>query len=195
MNADFSCDSVWRLQSAGVGALELPAMNVRRTRFRIFSAAMALAAAMLIAPSAFARGGHHGGHGGGHNNWGVSIGFSGPGYSIGYSDCRHCGRGYVSGSFYGGYYPGYYAPAYTSSYYYDGPYYGSSYYAYPAYYPTYRHYRPVTRRVVRYDNYYYNDRGRDHRRHDGYRSDRSRHGRDYGDRDRRYSRAAYYDRD
>ena len=107
-------------------------MNVRKTRLSIFSAALALVAALLIAPSAFARGGHHGGH----NNWGVSIGFSGPGYSIGYSDCRHCGRGYVSGSFYGGYYPGYYAPAYTSSYYYDGPYYGSSYYAYPAYYPT-----------------------------------------------------------
>lgn len=187
-------------------------MNVRNTRFRVFSAAIALVFAMLVAPSAFARGGHHGGH---HNNWGVSIGFAGPGYSIGYSDCRHCGSGYVSGSFYGGYgsgyyggygsgyyggySSGYYAPVYSSSYYYDAPYYGVTYYnSYPAYYPSYRpyrHHRPVTRRVVRYDNYYYNDRGRDHHRGDGYRSDRSRHGRDYGDRDRRYSRAAYYDRD
>jgi hypothetical protein len=171
------------------------------TRFSVMSAAFALVAALLIAPSAFARGGHHGGghHGGGHHgNWGVSIGFSGPGYSIGYSDCRHCGRGYGSSAYYGGYYTSpYYAPSYYSSYYspaynsgyYDGPYYGSVYYNSPRHY---RHHRPVTRRVVHYNNYGHRDR--DDRRHDGRRDDHRR-GNDYGDRDRQYSRARYYGRD
>jgi len=170
-------------------------MLFTRTRqIRLFSAAAALIVAMLFAPSAFARGGHHGHHGGSHhNNWGISLGFSGPGYSIGYSDCRHCGSGYVSGNFYGGYggYGGYgynsYYPAYYDSYYYPG--YSVGYYDYPSY----RH-RPVTRRIVRYNTYY--DDGP--RRHDGYHRGGRSHGRDsgdYGDRDRGYSsRAAYYDR-
>ncbi|SFN26259.1 hypothetical protein [Dokdonella immobilis] len=178
-------------------------MNVRNARFSVFSAAVALILALFVAPSAYARGGHHGGHHGGHgSNWGVSIGFAGPGYSIGYSDCRHCGGGYVSGSFYGGYYGGgypvgYYGPSYSSSYYDYYPSYGTSYYySYPAYYPSYRHYRHAPRRVVHYDGYYRDhDRGRDHRRHDGYRGDSRHHDRDYSRHDRGYSsRAAYYDR-
>lgn len=161
-------------------------------RIRLVSGLVALVAALMFAPSAFARDGHHGR---GHNNWGISLGFSGPGYSIGYSDCRHCGGGYGSVSFYSGYsgyggYGGYYAPAYYPAYYdnYSYPSYGAVYYSYPAY----RHYRPVTRRVVRYDNYYYDDyRGRDRHR-DSHRRD----SRDYAERDRGYSRrAAYYDRD
>ncbi len=172
-------------------------------RLRLVPVVFALLAALLFAPSAFARGGHH-------NNWGISVGFSGPGYSIGYSDCRHCGGGYVSGNFYGGYYGGYgnyyggysggyypvsYYPSYYDSYAYPSYGYGASYYTYPSY----RHYRPVTRRVVRYDNYYYNDyhddyRGRDRHR-DNRRDDRRHDSRGYADRDRGYSRrASYYDR-
>ena len=142
----------------------MPFLSSRR--LRLVPVLFALLAALLFAPSAFARGGHH-------NNWGISLGFSGPGYSIGYSDCRHCGGGYVSGNFYGGYYGGYgnyyggygsnYYPSYYDSYAYPSYGYGVSYYNYPSY----RHYRPVTRRVVRYNTYYYNDyRGRDHYRDD-----------------------------
>lgn len=172
-------------------------------RIRLASLLFVLAA-LMFAPSAFARG-HH-------NNWGISLGFSGPGYSIGYSDCRHCGRGYVSGSIYGGYSPGYYGSSYSSSYYggsyspgyYDSyyayspgyynsyyPSYGSSYYGYSWYRPYSHHRRVVSRRVVRYDNYYDNDR-RDHRRGHDDRRERSHRS---GDDDRGYSRrAAYYDR-
>ena len=150
-------------------------------RIRLAPVLLALLAALMFAPSAFARG-HH-------NNWSVNLGFAGPGYSIGYSDCRNCGRGYVSGNFYGGYGGGYYPSSYYPTYY---PSYGAVYYNYPTY-P--RRYRPVTR-VVRYDNYRYNDyRGRDRYRDDR-RDDRRHDSRDYGDRDRGYSRrAAYYDRD
>ena len=191
-------------------------------RIRLAPVLLALLAALMFAPSAFARG-HH-------NNWGVSLGFSGPGYSIGYSDCRNCGRGYVSGNFYGGYSGGYggynggyggynggYGGYYSGygNYYgsYGGGYYSSSYYPtyYNTYYPSYgavyydypsyrRNYRPVTRRVVRYDNSRYNDyRGRDSYRddrRDDRRDERRHDSRDYAERDRGYSRrAAYYDRD
>ena len=167
-------------------------------RIRLVPILLALLAALMFAPSAFARG-HH-------SNWSVNLGFAGPGYSIGYSDCRHCGRGYVSGNFYGGYsgYNGGYASYYGG---YGGGYYASSYYPtyYNSYYPSYgavyynnypshrrspRYYRPVTRRVV-YSNSYYNDDRRDSRR---YRDDRHRNADRY-DNDRGYSRrAAYYDR-
>ena len=208
------------MQSQSVGvAVEDPIMlNGFAGRVRTLGVAALLACATMFAPAAFARGGHH-------SNWGVSIGFSGPGYSVGYSDCRHCGGGYFSGSVYGGYYPGgyygggwsngynggYYSSHYPSSYYrypssyyggYYGSYYSPSYYYqggpwYGDYYRTthvrrsYHRERPVVvRRVVRYDDYYDDDRrGRDY-------DDGSYYpGRDYGDRDRQYlQRASYYDR-
>lgn len=155
----------------------------RRTGSRMVLAALMLVASMVIAPSAFARG-HS------HTSW--SIGFSGPGYSVGYSDCRHCGRGYWSGNVYGGYYAPVYSgyPSYAS--------YGPSYYDYPAYYGGYgyaprypvNHHRPVTRRVVTREVRYYDDRGR----RDNYRRDSYRNDRDYDRRDRSYQRASYYDR-
>jgi hypothetical protein len=165
-------------------------------RIRFYSVIAALAVALMFAPSAFARGGHHGGghhggghYGGGHSNWGISLGFSGPGYSIGYSDCRGCGGGYVSGSYYGGYSSGYYAPTYYPSYYDYYPSYGSAYYGYPVY-RDYRHHRSGPRRTVRYDGYY--DR---HYRGDHDRDDRRHSSRGYGDHDRGYARrSAYYDR-
>jgi hypothetical protein len=60
-----------------------------------------------------------------------------PVYSVGYSDCRHCGGGYFSGSVYGGYYPGgYYGGGWSNGY--NGGYYSShypsSYYRYPSSY-------------------------------------------------------------
>ena len=182
-------------------------------RIRLFSAAAAMLVALLLAPGAFARGNH--------DNWNVSVGFAGPGYSIGYTDCRNCGRGYVSGSFssgnfysgYGGYgsYAGYggygsyadyggyggYGGAHYSSSHYPAPYnsyypsYGAVYYnSYPSHRRGNRHYRPVTRRVVHYENYY----SEDHRDSRSYRDDRHRNADRY-DNDRGYSRrAAYYDR-
>lgn len=178
------------------------------SRIRLASLLAVILAALMLAPSAFARGGHH-------SNWGISLGFSGPGYSIGFSDCRHCGRGYVSGSVYGGnspsYYGGYSSPAYYGGYssyspgYYDNyyPSYGASYYGYSSYRP-YRHHRNhrrgSSRHVAHYDNYYRDGRRdhRDHRRSRDNRSsrnDRRSRSHSYGDRDRGYSRrAAYYDR-
>lgn len=158
-----------------------------RTRFRAtrlgFLAALAVLA-MALAPAAFARG---------H----VSIGLYGPGYSVGYSDCRHCGgRGWYPGGPYGNGYYGY-AP-YRTSYRHSAPYpyYGySGYTSYPSYYyggPVYRDdYRPVvTRRVVHREVRYYD---RDDRRPVRYSRDTYRNDRDYGrDRDRGYSRASYY---
>lgn len=184
------------------------------SRIRLASLLAIVVAAFLLAPSAFARG-HH-------NSWGISLGFAGPGYSIGYNDCRHCGGSYVIGNFYGGYSsPGYYGGSYYGSSYSPGYYGGySSYspgyssYGYPSYgYPSYgasynyypsrrsnrHHRRTVTRRVVQYDTYYTNDR-RDHRSSRSSRSHRNSrrsnsYGYGYGDRDRGYSqRAAYYDR-
>lgn len=174
---------------------------VRSSRGLFLLAAVLLS--FLMAPAALAR--DH------HSHWGVSLGFSGPGYSIGYSDCRHCGGGYWSGSFYGGgyygggygggYYGGYYSPSYYPSY---GSYsYSPSYYDY-GYYPSYgRVYhrttvRPVVRRVVhtrRYvdDDYYDNDGYVSERR---YEDEHYRNRGQYYERDRRYSsRAAYYDHD
>lgn len=186
-------------------------------RVRHLGIAALLVFATAFAPVAFARGGHH-------SNWGVSIGFSGPGYSLGYSDCRHCGGGYFSGSVYGGgYYPGgYYGGSYSNGYY--GGYYSGGYASYPSYYGSYyspsyyggyyspgyyddswygSYYRPshvrrvyhrerpvVVRRVVRYNDYYDDDRGGRDSQDDGYYP-----GRDYGNRDSQYlQRASYYDR-
>jgi hypothetical protein len=180
---DFSPDSVVKTQDADELEEDVKMFVPRKNRSRAaFAAILLFVVAMFMAPSAFARG-----------HVGVSIGFSGPGYSIGYSDCRHCGGGYWGGSVYGG---GYYAPGYAS---YAYPSYGPAYYnSYPAYYPSYgssyyysdRHYRPVNRRVVHRDVRYYDDRGRrDDYRRDSYRNDRS-----YSGRDGQYRRASYYDR-
>lgn len=158
-------------------------MSVSRTiRSRLVLAAMMLFASVALAPNAFARGHGHA--------W--SIGFSGPGYSIGYSDCRHCGRSNWGGNYYGGSYVSVYSgyPSYAS--------YGPSYYDSPVYYPSYgtsyrpyyhdRPHRHVTRRVVTREVRYYDDRG--HRSS----NQRYRNDRDYDRRDRGYERASYYDR-
>src|SRR5690606_10260293 len=189
MNGDFSRDSVARPQSAAVHKQECDTMFARSIRFRVLSIAVTLFAAMLLMPSAFARGGHHGGHHGGHSNWGISIGFSGPGYGVGYTSGRHGGYGYG----YAGYssYP--YYSGYSGYSAYSYPSYGGGYYAsYPTYYPSYRpvhrttyrhHYRPVVRRVVHYENNYYDDDyyDRDHDRPS------RRHGNRDGNRDRGYA--------
>ena len=130
-----------------------------------------VAAGIALAPSAFARG---------H----VSVGIGLPGLSIGFSDCRHCGRGwggnYYGGGYYGGgygyssYSPAYYAPAYYSAGYYDDYYpgYGAVYYN-----------RPIHRSYYGYGGGY---------RSHGYRDSGHRDG---GYRDRDYGhRASYYDR-
>lgn len=89
------------------------------------------------------------------HRWGISI--AGPGFGIGYSDCRHCRGGLVSG-YVGGYYPGYYRPAY----------YG---YPYPAYGAVYYE-RPVVYRSHHRVRYHHRDRYDHHRAHyydrDGY---------------------------
>lgn len=162
--------------------------------------------AMSIAPTAFARG-----------HVGVSIGFSGPGYSIGYADY---GRGYRgwSGAAYGGYgsyggygaydthgsfggYGGYgsygyggghFAPAYTGHSYpiVDRGY----YYDFPRYSNVYyRTERPLTRRVVRREVRYYDVQRNS--RDDGYRGDSYRNDQQYQRREQSYGRASYYDRD
>lgn len=148
-----------------------------------------VAFAAMFAPSALAR-----------DNWGVSIGFAGPGYSVGYSDCRHCGRGAWSAGFYGGGY-GYHRPSYAGYYAYPS-YSPRHYYSYPAYYPAYypsygyayydrprhRSHRPP-KRIVHQEVRYHESR---HDRRDGYYSrDTYRNDRDYG-RDRGYARANYY---
>lgn len=127
-------------------------------RYSLFG--LLIAAGLVLAPSAFARG---------HVSVGVNIGL--PGISLGYSDCRHCGRG---GYYGGGYYSGYAAPVYYSPAYYEPAYYE------PAYYPSYG--------AVYYDSGY-SDRyyGRGGRHHGYYGGGHRGHG-DYG------HRASYYDR-
>ncbi len=171
--------------------------RARRSRSILIGAIVVFA--MAVAPGAFARG-----------HVGISIGFSGPGYSVGYSDFGH-GRHGWSGSFYSGYgygrgyggygygayYPSYYAPIVDRGYYYDyprhyranvGPYYRDD--------PYYRYDRPVVRRVVHRTVRYYDRDDRDHHRgRDGYRSDSYRNDRDYRRRDDSYGRGGgYYDR-
>jgi hypothetical protein len=178
---DFSVDSVVGTQDRAATEEDVSMLVFRFFGFRKLIAAGMLVASILIAPSAFARG-HS------HSSW--SIGFSGPGYSVGYSDCRHCGGGHWSGNFYGGYY----SPVYSGYPSYVG--YGPVYYDYPRYYDGYVtrypviHHRPAVRRVVTREVRYYNDHGRrDHHRRDTYRNDH------YYDRDgRAYQRASYYDR-
>lgn len=174
---------------------------MRAIRFHrsVLVAAVALLA-LAFAPGAFARG---------HTS--VSIGFSGPGYSIGYSDWGrgHGGWGasFYGGGYYGGGYGYGYAPIVDRGYYYRHPSYYPSYY--PTYYPSYgygydygygrsyprsyyRHDRPVVRRVVHYNDYDRRDdrrHDRDYDRRDSYRNDR-----DYSRRDRDYGRGGYYDR-
>ena len=165
-------------------------------RLRSLFAAAIVAVAMLATPLAFARD-----HGRGHGHLGISIGFSGPGYSVGYSDFGHGRRGW-GGSFYGGYggYGGYYRPSYYApivdrGYYYAYPAYTPSYYG--GYYGSYDHYpRPVTRRVVHRTVRYYDRDDRHHRHgHDGYRGDSYRNDREYRRRDEAYGRSSgYYDR-
>lgn len=146
---------------------------VRISRFRLALFGLLAAFALTLAPSAFAR-----------SHVGVSIGFAGPGYSVGYSSCRHCGwGGYGYG--YGGYYGGYYAPSVSYTYaapyygysygpsYYESSYYGPSYYGPSNYRPSYGvvyHDRaPVHRRSTVREVRYYDDRGYARDRHDGYR--------------------------
>lgn len=160
-------------------------LPIRRSQ-AFFIAAIALVA-LALAPSAFARG-----------HVGVSIGFSGPGYSIGYSDYGRGHRGWGGAAWgghgygYGGHYaPTYYAPAYARysypivdrGYYYDYARHSRVHYRYD---------RPIKRRVVHREVRYYDD----HRsnRNDGYRSDSYRNDRDYQRRDESYGRASYYDR-
>lgn len=131
-------------------------MSLRKSVGFALTAVIALAAA----PSAFAR-----------SHTSVSIGFSGPGYSVGYTDCHHCGgwgRSHGYASFYSG---GYYAPSY-----YAPTYYGPAYY--PAYYDEVVIERPVYRSYYRGGGYYHYDRY-----HDGYR---------HHDRDRYHHRDRYY---
>ncbi len=175
-------------------------------RLRVLLGAAVVSVAMLAAPAAFARD-----HGRGHGHLGISIGFSGPGYSIGYSDFGHGRRGWggslytgyagYGGYGYGNYYrPSYYAPIVDRGYYYSYPayyptYYGPTYYG--GYYGSYDSHRPVTRRVVHRTVRYYDrdDRDHRHRRHDGYRGDSYRNDRDYRRRDDAYGRGGgYYDR-
>ncbi len=114
-------------------------------RFRMLLIGLFALSALALAPAAMARSHSYG-----------SVSISGPGYSVGYSDCRHCGYhgSHVSVGVYGGYAPAYYGPAYYD--YYD---------SYPSTYVVYD--RPV-RRV----RYYEHDRHYDRHRHyhrDGYR--------------------------
>ena len=139
-----------------------------------------LAVGVAFAPAAFARG---------HVSVGVGINL--PGLSIGFSDCRHCGRGYGWAGNYG--YGGYYAGGY-----YGGGYYGGGYGGYymPAYY--YTSY-PVAYGPAWYGAGYYDDYGPSYyrvraprvvqRTYDGdhYRGD-------YGHRGRYYDRDGYYRR-
>ena len=173
-------------------------LHKRFTRPALLVALVILA--MVLSPSVFAR-----------SHWGVSLGFSGPGYSVGISDYRgygnaygywngygsnYAGYGYSGGGYYGSGYGyaggGYYAaPGYAyPSYGYANNYYGPSYY--PSVGVVYYN-RPVTRRVVVERTVrYYDDgyRGNDRRQHSERRS--YRNDRDYrGD---GYSRASYYDR-
>jgi hypothetical protein len=110
---------------------------------------LATGLALTAAPAAFAR-----------SHYSISIG--GPGYSVGYSDCRHCGGhwgGYVSGGYYA---PAYYGPSYYDPYYYGGVVY-ESYRSYPRYYhDRYRH--DYYRRDYHHDGY--RDRDRGYGRHD-----------------------------
>ena len=113
---------------------------VNHHRFRVLAAGLFLIFALALAPAAFAR------------HYGYSIGVSGPGYSVGYSDCHHCGyhhdHGYVSVGLYDSYAPVYYGPAY---------------YDYPSTYVVYE--RPCRTRYYERDRYYH----RHHRYYDGYR--------------------------
>lgn len=149
-------------------------MTISRNRFRFAVLGLLIAVGFAFAPASFARS---------HWNVGVNIGF--PGFSLGYSDCRHCGRGW-GGNYYGGYYSSYYAPAY-----YAPTYYAPAYYSSPAYYGSVYYDRPYYR--SHYSNRYdrgYSDRGYRGRGYDG----RSSNGRGY-DRGRDYGqRATYYDR-
>lgn len=138
-----------------------------RNRARKLLIGALAALALGVAPWASARS---------HIGLGISIG--GPGFGIGYSSCRHCGGGYVSG-YVAPYLGGYYAPAYYGPAYYGPTYYGPSYYeeSYPAYGAVYYD-SPV---VVRHGHY-----GRGYRDHRIYRG---------GHRDGYDHRARYYDRD
>jgi hypothetical protein len=136
---------------------------MRKVRFALFG--LLVAAGFALAPAAFAR-----------SHWNVGIGIGLPGVNIGYSDCRHCGRGYYGGGYASFYSPTYYAPAYYAPAY---SYYEPADYGYPAYGAVYYD-RPVYR----------------HRYHVGRYEGRGHH-RDYGrgyDRDGGH-RARYYDRD
>ena len=184
---------------------EIATMSLRKrfTRPALLVALVTLA--MVLAPSAFAR-----------SHWGVSLGFSGPGYSVGISDYRghssgygywngygsnYSGYGYAGGGFYGSPVYAYPSYGYSGNYGYAGSYgYGGSYgysnnYYRPSYYPSagvVYYTRPVSRRVVHRTVRYYDDdyRGDDRREHSERRSYRN----DGEYRRDGYSRASYYDR-
>ena len=85
-------------------------MSIARNRFRLLMTGFLVAAAMVIAPAAMARG---------H----FSIGIALPGISLG------VGPGYYGAYAAPAYYaPGYYAPAYYGRPYYPAAYYGGGYY-------------------------------------------------------------------
>lgn len=171
-------------------------MHSTRLRSQAVLVAVIAVLALLLSPAAFARG-----------NVGVSIGFSGPGYSIGFSDYGRGHRGW-SGAAYGGYgyghgygYGGHYSPTYYAPTYYAPVYARHAYpivdrgyyYDYPRHSRGhYRHDRPIKRRVVQREVRYYDDHHG--RGHDGYRNDSYRNDRDYQRRDESYGRASYYDR-
>jgi len=146
-----SSDSAGGLQHSPQCRRRHYSMSLRKSVGLALIAVVALAAA----PSAFAR-----------SHTSVSIGFSGPGYSVGYTDCHHCGwggRSYGHVGFYGG---GYYAPAYYAPAY------------YPDYYDTVVYERPVYRTYYRGGGYYHDGyRHHDYGHHD-YRGD---HHRGHGD--------------
>jgi len=136
-------------------------------KYSVRFALLSLLAAFAFAPSAFAR-----------SHWNVGINVGGPGFSVGYSDCRHCGYGWA-GNY--GYVSSYY-PAYYSAPVYYGGYYGGGYGGYyPTYSSVYYYDRPSYRRGYYSDRYRY--------RHDhGYYRDR-----DYGHRANYYNRGRYRD--
>lgn len=127
-------------------------MKTRILRRSLIAAGLLLAGA-IAAPVAFAR-----------SHVSIGLGFSGPGYSVGYNNCGHCYYGY--GAAYPAYYSDYYYPAYyepAPAYYYDPyPVYGTVYYGGGGYYRGWRG----------HDNW----RGRDARHWHGDRGDNHWHG-------------------
>lgn len=138
-------------------------MNIRNLSRGLFITGL-LAAGAALAPVAMAR-----------SHVSIGVGIYGPGYSVGYNNCRGC---YYTQPYYPAYSTGYYSSGYYAPAYYD-------YYPAPAYYQTY----PVYGTVYYGGNYWRGNyrqgwRGNDHR-WNGHRNDYRGRGdwRGHGDRD------------